>query len=149
MINKANTVSDFMNKEHEYLDQLWAKFFDKNSLEIDETFFADFKKRELEHIRFEDEFLFPALNEYLGIAQDEGLASLARRDHGGIVKLLEMMERAMQIGELDALEMSARNLDNILQAHRKREQEIHYPVSDNFVSQDEWENIIEKFNLVK
>jgi len=148
-MNHTTIISEFMEREHVYLDQLWDAFLDekKNTGKM-RALFQTFKEYILWHMKLEDEFLFPWLNNHLGLDAEEGLAALARRDHQGIVKLMELLELASADEDPEKIELESLNLDKILKAHREREREIHYHVCDNFIEPEEWRKILENINAL-
>jgi len=140
--SKKQLISKFMDKEHAFLDEVWDLFFQApvESLEL-KNLFEHFQKNILVHMEVEDNVLFPKINEHLGIDLDSGLTAYAKKDHLGIKKLLSFLGPAILNGKTDKILEIRKNLDVVLKKHRDREREIHYPVSDLFITEEEWRQI--------
>lgn len=140
-----NTISQFLDKDHNYLNKLWQDFFSAlNDLEKAEQLFQKFHKHHFLHIQLEDKFLFPRLSEQLQLGENSGIIQLASADHRAIVKLHKFVAEAFVSGDKEKVISSSKNLDAALKKHREREMELHYPVSDRFIALAEWEEMIVK-----
>ncbi|KKQ78763.1 MAG: hypothetical protein UT02_C0057G0006 [Parcubacteria group bacterium GW2011_GWC2_38_7] len=143
-------ISEYMNQEHEELDELLFCFLEtiekEESAQKGEELLSDFKERFFLHMKLEDEYLFPRLSASLGLTKDSSIAELARVDHLKLLKLFDLSQEAFLNQEKSKILLAGNNLARALQAHHAREDEIQYPVSDKFISQEEWDEILKKFN---
>ncbi|MEK7159795.1 MAG: hypothetical protein AAB575_00815 [Patescibacteria group bacterium] len=140
-----NFISTFVDAEHARLDQLLVGFFDEiKNIDQAIVLLQRFKTQLLLHMRLEDEYLFPRLSEYLEMDTDSGLAQKAYQDHAVILRLVSFVEEACRMNELKKIVVSAKNLQQSLDRHHKRESELQYPVSDRFIQRKEWDLILIK-----
>lgn len=136
-----NTISQFLEKDHLYLDQLWADFFSgMSNLKLANDKYQKFYQHHLQHIRLEDEFLFPRLSEILFYEKNSSIVKVAFKDHQAIIKLHQFVQQAFQ--NKDNILLCSKNLNAALQKHRAREAKLHYPVSDKFIPLAEWKKMI-------
>ncbi|MFA4834284.1 MAG: hemerythrin domain-containing protein [Patescibacteria group bacterium] len=141
----SGLVSNFMDADHTYLDKLWTKFLgEENNPEKSSNLLKRFKQHLLLHIRLEDNFLFPLLNSHINMGVNPGLLAMAIRDHRNIIKLLVMVEEASLGGDIGKVKITSRHLQHALKKHRRREDEIHYPVCDFFIEPKEWNSALFK-----
>lgn len=140
--SKKQLISRFMDKEHAFLDEAWDLFFQTEigTPEL-KNFFEYFKKNILIHMDVEDNILFPKINEHLGIDLNSGLTAYAKKDHEGIKRLLKILEISIFEGKSEKVLEIRKNLDIVLKKHRDRERKIHYPVSDLFITREDWAEI--------
>lgn len=132
-----------MNKDHAFLDKLWEDFFlSKKIDEASHTLLEKFYKELERHIRLENTFLFPRFNEYLGFGQNEGPIPVLLRDHQNIMRLLTRLEKVLQTDNFHDAQLISRNFQKLMVKHRKRENEMGYPVYDSFVKKEDWEDIL-------
>jgi hemerythrin-like domain-containing protein len=149
IMNHTTIISDFMDREHAFLDELWDSVLEeKVDLVKLRELFEVFREYIIWHMKIEDEFIFPKINEHLGLDDQTGLPAMARRDHQGIMKLMELLAEANAEQDPERIELESLNLDKILRAHRAREREIHYAVCDTFIEAEEWQEILGKFGVV-
>jgi len=139
-------ILDFMNKEHDELDELCLLFLEAvekgEPVNQQAKALSDFKENLLLHMKLENEYLFPRLSASLGMEKDSAIAEQARNDHGGLIKLLGLMETAFQENNREGTLYHGKNLARALKTHHAREDEIQYPVSDRFISEEEWQGIL-------
>jgi len=138
-------VSSFMNADHAYLDELLLEFLaEKYDFKVAVKKFKDFQKHILFHIELENDFLFPKFNEFTGLESKNGPTFIAMRDHEVIIKMIKKIEEAVILGNIKDILKNGKRLFNVFQKHKLREQKIHYPVGDFFVSIGEWQKALEK-----
>lgn len=139
-------ISDFMDKEHDELDELCLLFLEAVESDHDEQnkkqMLVEFKEHLFSHMKLENECLFPRLSASLGMEKDSAIAEQARKDHDGLVKLLVLMETAFEAQNKEGILYHGKNLARALKTHHAREDEIQYPVSDRFITPEEWQNIL-------
>lgn len=140
-----NFISNFVDEEHNRLDKLYVEFLAEfHNLEKAMKMFDDFKFQLFQHMRMEDEFLFPRLNQYLEMDENTGLAANAAAEHAVIRKLISFVDDARRENNFKKFKIASLNLHQALEKHRNRERELQYPVSDRFITRDEWELILIK-----
>ena len=146
-------ISDFMEADHAHLDKLWNDFLREKEDPIRATkLFNKFREHLLLHLKLEDTLLFPRLDQYLGMEDSFGPTEQARRDHAAIVRLLSFIEEAGLENDMERINIAGDHLNKALLKHREREREIHYPVSDSFVGDAEWSQMLAKIygnNLIE
>ena len=74
--------------------------------------------------------------------KNSAIAEQARNDHEGLLKLLGLMEEAVQKQNKESILYHGKNLARALKTHHAREDEIQYPVSDRFINEEDWKNIL-------
>ena len=135
-------ITMFMNSDHAYIDGLWGEFLgERSDAERAAQLFKIFKEHIERHIKLEDEYLFPALEKHLGFQGELGPTALAVEQHKNIIKLVGLVDEAGKTKALEKIIFAGNNLRSALAAHRETENEIHYPVSDFFIKDDEWEKM--------
>jgi hypothetical protein len=105
----ARSISDYLTQDHQRLDTLLDRVM-KDAADI-ETYLK-LRRGLLQHIRFEENILLPAVRK-ANNGQSIGLASKLRLDHGAIASLLSLSPTAMIIHALHT----------VLEAHNKLEEE--------------------------
>lgn len=138
------TISDFMKKEHDKLDVLWEIFFQEKNFKQTLPLLNKFKQHLSAHMKLEEEFLFPYVSQLIGFPSESNLTKLVKKDHKAILKLLEFVDHACRGEDQTLLCLHRQNLHRALREHRKREEKIHYPVSDFFVKEKEWKNMLQQ-----
>ena len=135
-----------MNKEHAQLDDLWLNFLelceDLEAFTRTSELFDKYKTMLLVHMKLEDEYLFPRVSQHLGFEDDAPLIARARDDHKVLLKLLALTEEAFLKQDIERILLVGNNFKQASIKHHERESEIQYPVSDKFISEDEWLEIL-------
>ncbi|HUT21978.1 MAG TPA: hemerythrin domain-containing protein [Candidatus Bipolaricaulota bacterium] len=139
-------IGDFMDADHEFLDKLWLEFL-KEDVENDNAsvLFKRFQKYISMHISLEDNFLFPRFDEHFGFENETGPTTVAHRDHGNIIKLMDMIKENFLNDDVENSKVNGRHLHEALEKHRRRELEIQYKLLDDFISSKEWREALMKF----
>lgn len=144
-------ISEFMDKDHVYLNILLTHFLEEckktESLLKVRKLFEKFKRNLLTHMELEDEVLFPRLSACLGFEVDCPLTRRARNDHAKILKLTDLIEKALEKQDAKKVFSVGDNLKHAIEAHHDREKEIHYPVSDKFIKKVEWLIFLRNFEM--
>jgi len=139
-------ISEFMNKEHAQLDELWLNVLQAYE-DIEKAVKAselldEYKKMLLLHMKLEDDYLFPRISLHLGFEDDAPLIARARDDHKILLKLLALTEEAFLEQNIEKTLVAGNNFKQASIKHHERESEIQYPVSDKFISEEEWQEIL-------
>ena len=99
--------------------------------------FEEFDRRLENHIHWEEELLFPAVE---GVSSDlrDGPGEEMRHEHQNIRQLKDAarteLKRAMEVPQ--ALSRAAEALDqmrDILEAHNQKEEQVYYPLADEIL----------------
>lgn len=134
-----------MNDDHAYLDKLWAEYFvSEKSQPASRKLLENFYQELQRHIRLENLFLFPRFNQYLGFGDNEGPIPILLRDHRNVLRLLARLEKVLDDGAYHDAQLISLNFQKLMIKHRKRENEMGYPVYDSFIDIEEWEEFLEK-----
>ncbi len=88
------TISSFMDKDHALIEKLWNGFVDSHEGEDShKEHFDKFYKNFTRHLSLEENFLFPRLDKYLGMKGEPSITVLAKQDHEGLLKLINLMQK--------------------------------------------------------
>jgi iron-sulfur cluster repair protein YtfE (RIC family) len=124
------SVTDAMSTDHDRIDALLEDvrvMVEDGELERADHFFADARTQLLEHIRIEEDVLFPALETRLGTT---GPQSVMRRQHERIVGALDRAAGALARQDAAAFHACDRELYALLSAHNAKEERVLYPMLD-------------------
>lgn len=83
----------------------------------------------LEHIRFEEEALFPLLEERVGLSPDQGPTAVMRQEHGQFKALIQNAVKNLEAGNGEGFRASLRSLLQGLGEHNFKEERILYPMA--------------------
>lgn len=83
----------------------------------------------LEHIRFEEEALFPLLEERVGLSPDQGPTAVMRQEHGQFKALIDDAGKKLEAGNGEGFRTSLRRLLQGLGDHNVKEERILYPMA--------------------
>lgn len=139
-------ISEYMNAEHAALDMLWLNFLsvcnNSDQIESAKKLLLEYKEKIVLHMKLEDEYLFPRISLHLGFDGNAPIIARALADHGVLLKLLNLAEEVFINQEKEKLLRTGNNFMQAIIKHHERESEIQYPVSDKFISEDEWAEIL-------
>ena len=139
------TISGFMADDHDVIDQLWNDFTAATSdptIALD--LFIKFRNHILKHMELEETVLFPMFDNYTGLDKGIGPTTILQRDHAAIKKLIHEVQEACILDKRDEIKKLGSHLDHALKKHTEREKKTQYPVFDNFIRPDEWQNILNR-----
>ncbi len=130
-------ISDYMNKDHRYCDDVFARAEDRAAagdyvgLERDG---GTFLRRIERHIELEETLLFPAFEEKTGMAS--GPTETMRAEHEEMRGMFVQMRAAS--GAKDARQYlgTAETLHMLLQQHNMKEETMMYPMLDQALGED-------------
>lgn len=125
-------ISEFMGRDHDRLDAIFAEFQKAPDDGKAKEFFTRFDGGLRAHITWEEEILFPSFEEKTGM-RDMGPTAVMRMEHRQIHQLLESIGRG--IGPQSAA--PARELVEVLTAHNHKEENILYPWLDESLTEQE------------
>lgn len=135
-------ISELMKLEHSYLDSVWRDFLsEKSNKEKSKKILEKFSSGLLNHIRFEDEVLAPIFSKHLGITKKEGPSNVMYHDHSNIIRLLDKIKIDSDSSDVKKYEYDLIHFRRALTKHHEREEILHYPLFDNFISSKDWKEI--------
>jgi uncharacterized protein (DUF2249 family) len=140
------TITDYLQTDHRRLDGIMESFQDALRGERWEEASSGFKEFVLglrNHIRVEEEILFPVFEEKTGMT-DAGPTFVMKMEHKEINELLDRILAATAGHDGKAASEAAGALISILMDHNMKEEHILYPESDAFISDAERAQIIKK-----
>jgi hypothetical protein len=131
-------VNEALAWDHDRLDALDKAAFDllaSGDLAMARRLFADFARGLERHIRFEEEILFPAVEERAGFPPHAGPTAVMRAEHVQIRSCLAGITDALAADGAGATQIRARMLD-VLGGHNLKEERILYPLADRALGRD-------------
>ena len=136
-------VAEALAWDHDRLDAIEQRAFE--SLESgngDEAraIWDEFAVGLRRHIRFEEEVLFPAFEERVGLSAEAGPTAVMRAEHRDIAALIEAIGRALASkGAPEALRAA---LHDLLAGHNVKEERVLYPATDRALSPPERDALV-------
>jgi iron-sulfur cluster repair protein YtfE (RIC family) len=141
-------LSDFFEQDHQRLDQLFNKFQQEtNDANLAVSLFSEFKHGLEQHIEWEEQILFPAVEQAAGFPINAGPTHVMRMEHQQIKECLMLIQTKVQKHE-DSKLAEMRLLD-ILAEHNFKEERVLYPMSDQSISESNAQTIIEQCKAQK
>lgn len=134
-------ITDFFEHDHQRLDAIFADFQqnkqdNKRAIEL----FTQFKAGLFQHIQWEEELLFPKVEQAAGFPPHAGPTAVMRMEHSQIKDCLRLIEKQLnQAGDTTAIESQ---LTAILSSHNMKEENILYPMSDESIPTDSAQDIV-------
>lgn len=125
------TITECLKADHLRLDRLLDETFEtvaRGDLRGARVRFPEFARHLRDHMRFEEEFMFPIVERTICAA--EGPICVMRRDHREIEDRLAGMQAALYLGDLAALRAEHEALVMTLENHNGREERVLYPAID-------------------
>ena len=125
------TVSSFLSEDHKQLEVLFkvaAMAFDERRLQDGDRAFREFRKSLEQHLRMEEEVLFPKLEYLTHDCCGEAMIAGLREDHETIRSLLDQIADILSTG--DNPSTAAEELRILLDEHARREEPTLYQVTD-------------------
>lgn len=124
------TILNLLNHEHERLDELFVQFRDlmENNRTEARDAFRDFDSGLRQHIKFEEQTLFPLYEEEFAL-NGEGPTHIMRLEHRIIQQLLAELDRKLKsVASAGAAEQIV--LLELLRNHNNREESVIYLTLD-------------------
>lgn len=145
-MSKPNqSIREFFIDDHKICDEHWAAveaaITGKNATQIT-TAWEKFERLMHRHLRWEEEVLFPALEDATGM-HGGGPTFVMRHEHQQMRGLLAQMQAAVKQGRFDAVLDDGDTLLMIIQQHNAKEEGILYPMADNVLA-DQWQQLCSK-----
>ena len=133
------TITEFMSKDHDRLDALFASFAKTKDAGEAKSLFARFAAGLKTHIVWEEDLLFPPFEEKTGM-RAMGPTEVMRAEHREIKEILSRIDENLQRSR-DTAELHAALLD-VLGGHNDKEEGILYPALDRLLSRAEAEKVL-------
>lgn len=137
------TVSAVLEAEHRWIDERFTRF--QQSLETghpDTSPFQEAAAKLHRHIYLEEELLFPRV-ETRGL---DGPTAVMVQEHGEICRQLALVGDLLESdAELARIQQAFAALGNLLAEHNAKEEQILYPASDQFLTEQERAETVARF----
>lgn len=127
------TASAFMTKDHRECDTEWVTVeaaADRGDLAAAREAFAAFDNKMQRHFGFEEQALFPAIEEATGMTSGFGPTAVMRSEHEQMRRILATMAGALAGGDTAAVLDHGDTLLMLIQQHNLKEERILYPIAD-------------------
>lgn len=143
-MEKTSTISDFFEKDHNRLDNLFKQFqaSKSNDFALAKSCFKEFMFGLKRHIVWEEEILFPIFEQKTGM-RDSGPTAVMRFEHELINKALDGIHKKIKEGRIDT-ELEESSLMEVLVEHNSKEEGILYPAMDQLLTPPEVNMVFEK-----
>ncbi len=143
-MGKMGTISEFFEKDHNRLDNLFKQFQANKSQDFNfaKSCFKEFMFGLKRHIVWEEEMLFPIFDEKTSM-KDSGPTAVMRFEHDLIKKELDNIHKKVKAGQTNT-ENEEASLLEILVQHNSKEEGILYPAMDQMLAQSEVSGVLER-----
>jgi len=133
------TISAFMCEDHGRLDGLFHQFKTTKNKDLEKAkqFFSSFSRGLQRHIVWEEEILFPLLEERTGVLKG-GPTAIMRAEHRSLKNLLNMIYDRIAQGRTDS-DAFETGLAKELSTHNQTEEAVLYPWIEQCLSTEERE----------
>ena len=137
-------VNEALSWDHDRLEAIEEAAFRKRAvgdLQGAYELYAGFAAGLRRHIGFEEELLFPALEEHTGFPPTAGPTAVMRAEHSEIKELLDRIE--VGIGDAAApVEELRSSFHAVLREHNFKEEEVLYPGADELLGAEEADRLV-------
>jgi hemerythrin-like domain-containing protein len=116
---------EFFTQDHRACDELWAVV--EESDEITAPVQAFITSMET-HLSMEEQVLFPAFEQAVGMASGCGPTSVMRMEHNQMRGLLQTIQAAAAVGDIDTVLAQGDTLLMLIQQHNMKEENMLYPM---------------------
>ncbi len=133
-------VTQYFQADHERLDILYSAFkqrFENDNADY-QSYFNLFKQGLEKHIQWEEQLLFPEFEQRSGMTSG-GPTFVMRHEHAVIKQLLDNIQQHTE--NKTAVIEHCSQLENVLNAHNHKEENILYPAIDNLLSGDDVQSL--------
>jgi len=128
----TNTINQFFTHDHHRLDDLFIQFQKAEKHELQLELFQQFQEGLTAHIEWEEQLLFPQIEQAAGFPPHGGPTHVMRMEHQQIKECLSNIEQA--ITQMQESKGSQQQLLNILSEHNIKEENILYPLCDRLLA---------------
>lgn len=139
--------TETFTSDHREIDELFEAYQRERGSNNEEALkhLQAFKSQLLNHIEAEEEVLFPAYEEHLGVSSDAGLTGAMREEHRFIKKTLNKLLEKFENGK--DTEETEEKLFRLLAEHNANEENRLYPELDKELDPEKWNELLEVFEL--
>jgi len=126
------SASEFLTRDHRTCDTEWVEVeaaADRSDLAATRAAFAKFNQAMQRHFGFEEQSLFPALEEATGMF-GMGPTAVMRSEHEQMRRVLATMANALETGDTATVLDHGDTLLMLIQQHNLKEERILYPMAD-------------------
>ncbi len=134
----AETVATFLEWDHRRLDALLPNtraLAAAGDFDEAQATFAQFRSGLARHIQMEERVLFPVVED--GIGGPAGPTQVMRHEHRAIESQMTDIATALEETDLAAFEEGLSSLSSVLAPHNMKEENILYPMADQFLGSAE------------
>jgi iron-sulfur cluster repair protein YtfE (RIC family) len=142
------TITECLKADHDRLDRLLEEtvaVLERGDLRGLRLRFPEFARHLRDHMRFEEDFMFPVVERTLCHA--EGPICVMRRDHREIEDRLAAMAAALYLGDTTAFRDEHLALVMSLENHNGREERVLYPAIDHILDDAARARLVEEIRL--
>lgn len=131
-----NILTQFFSTDHDRLDFLFHNYQLNKGIDSDKAFrfFSKFTSGLEQHIKWEEELLFPAFEEAYRMDKG-GPTFVMRAEHKVIKSLLNQIESAISAGR--PADQEEQKLVEFLTLHNEKEEQVLYVNADSKISKDQ------------
>jgi len=136
-------VTEALAWDHDRLDELEQQAFNLlagGDRAAAQAAWSEFTVGLRRHIRFEEELLFPAFEERLGVTPAAGPTAVMCSEHREIERLIGAIGQALTGGEAPLLLRAA--LHRVLGEHNLKEERVLYPATDHALDPEERDALV-------
>lgn len=141
-----SSASQFLTHDHRSCDRQWIDVeaaADKGDLAATRAAFLELDRIMKRHFDFEEQALFPVLEEATGM-HGFGPTAVMRSEHEQMRRVLATMSSALERGDTGALLDHGDTFLMLVQQHNMKEERILYPMADARIP-EQWENLKSRF----
>lgn len=131
MVERARTVTDYLQADHERLDALVpevVRLAHAGAFSDARSRFDAFVRGLERHIDVEEEVLFPTFEEMTGMTS--GPTAVMRAEHVDLREHLKRAVAALAAGDAAAADDAIGQLTTLLASHNMKEEQMLYPMTD-------------------
>jgi hemerythrin-like domain-containing protein len=129
-------ITDFLSKDHDRCDQWFLQAessVEKGQWAAATPMFQQFQTGLERHLTIEEEILFPAMGEILGVTC--GPTDVMRGEHRQMRQIVQNMDEAMRTQNRDEFLGHADTLLIMMQQHNFKEENMLYRMADQMLAQ--------------
>ncbi len=137
----VKTIELYLSEDHRVLERVFREFQAEKRLDLEKakTAFENFTSGLLRHIAWEEEILFPVFEDKTSL-KDIGPTVEMRREHQKIRQILGAIRGKIEKGNSGS-DRDEDFLLGILRGHRKKEEDVIFPLLDELTTFSEREDI--------
>jgi iron-sulfur cluster repair protein YtfE (RIC family) len=147
MSDASLSLKEFFTRDHRRCDERWAEVeaaAQAGDVKIVNESWRRFQGEMLQHLRMEEEVMFPAFEQASGMTGG-GPTFVMRSEHEQMRGLIEQMGTAAAEGDFAELVDLGDTLLMLIQQHNQKEEQMLYPMAAKALAAD-WPTIREKLS---